>query len=261
MFIKKLDCGNSVLVYMSDSRRTESPIIHIDEDHYFVRSVQEVREYKDRATTKDDNHESVRKSFNRLKSLINANAKDNNSIRFLTLTYALNMQQNARLMKHLERFHSRLRLALGRVYEYIYVKEKQERGAWHIHMFLFFDGEAPYLPNDMVANCWKQGFVNVQAIKDDVNNVGNYLVAYLTTHKDGVKLERLKNYESGVKLYNCSRGIKRPQSEDIDLVGLCDLLNDGEFKIVSDRAYTGARQFSGGRRVFRNDRYLLLVRV
>jgi hypothetical protein len=203
----------------------------------------------------------VRKSFNRLKSLINCNAVSNDAIRFVTMTYAENMTDNRRLKKDLENFHSRLKSHLGKSYEYIYVKEKQERGAWHIHLFLFFRGKAPYLPNALIADCWKRGFVNVQAIKDDINNVGNYLVAYLTTHKDGVKLERLKNYDSGVKLYNCSRGVKRPQTEDIDLVGLCDLLNDTELKIVSDRSYIGCRQFSGGRRVFRNDRYLLFVRM
>jgi hypothetical protein len=260
VFIKKTDAGNSVMLYISDSRRSECPIIHIDEQHYYVRGIQEIREYSPRAETKDDNHDSVRKSFNRLKMLINCNGAENNRIRFLTLTYAENMQDNKRLMGDLEIFHKRLKKLYG-CYEYIYVKEKQERGAWHIHMFLFFPSPAPFMSNDAVYGCWLQGFVNVQAVEDNVNNVGNYLVSYLTTHKDGKKLERLKNYESGVKLYNCSKNIRRPVVSDIDENALYDLLDEEGYKVMSDRLYEGCRVFQGGRKVFRNDRYILLVKV
>jgi hypothetical protein len=254
MFGTLQDAGHSRLVHISSSKRFDSPIIKLDSERYYVKSIQEVREYKDTAKTKEDCLESVRRSFNRLKAIINANAINNYSLLFLTLTYAENMTDNKRLMNDLEYLHRRLKEYFACTYEYIYVKEKQERGAWHIHMFLFFDGKAPYLANDDLRAMWRRGFVNVQAIKDDVNNLGNYLCAYLTNHKDGKKLDRLRNYDSGIKLYNCSRGIKRPECSEADLETIQAILNDDRYKIMSDRSYDGYRAFG-----YRYDRYILLV--
>ena len=72
------------------------------------------------------------------------------------------------------------------------------------------------MPNDEdahpVRDAWGHGFVNVQGFSGDINNLGNYLCAYLTDDEaTGKKGARLANYESGIRLWNCSRGISRPR--------------------------------------------------
>lgn len=214
-YIKAVDCGNTVIFRHCPFEPPEEPRIErLDERHYLVKRTREVRRYAPRSEVKGDNLRSVRQSFNRLKSLINANVSCNEGVRFVTLTYAENMADNSRLTPDLRRFFKRMRSLYGS-FEYVYVKERQARGAWHVHCVLFFDGEAPYMPNDAedhpVRDAWGRGFVNVRGFSGDVNNLGNYLCAYLTDDDAaGKKGARLANYESGIRLFNCSRGVCRP---------------------------------------------------
>lgn len=214
-YIKAIDCGSTVIFrHCPFEPATEPRIERLDERHYVVRSTREVRRYAERSERKGDNLRSVRQSFNRLKSLINANASSPESVRYVTLTYAENMTDNSKISRHMESFFRRMRGLYG-PFEYIYVKERQGRGAWHMHCVLLFDGPAPYMPNTEadhpVRDAWGRGFVNVRGFDGDVNNLGNYLCAYLTDDAESSKKgARLANYESGVRLYNCSRGVCRP---------------------------------------------------
>lgn len=133
----------------------------------------------------------------------------------------------------------RLRYSIGN-FEYIVAMEPQGRGAWHSHIVMIFDHKAPYIPNNELAECWGNGYVQVKKL-DDVDNVGAYLTAYLgdmelkEAEKCEVDLEgihtikQVKIEENGEKktksflkgarmvmyppkfnLYRCSRGVKRP---------------------------------------------------
>lgn len=210
-YIKAIDCGSSVVFkHCPFTPQDEPRIRRLNADYYVVTSTSEVRRYS-RSEVKGDNLRSVRQSFNRLKSLINANVEDNGRVRFVTLTYAENMTDNARISGDMRQFFKKCRRRFGS-FEYVYVKERQARGAWHLHCVLFFDREAPYMANEVVRGLWGHGFVNVQGFDGDINNLGNYLCAYLTDDEaSGKKGARLANYESGIRLWNCSRGVHRPQ--------------------------------------------------
>lgn len=219
-YLKAIDCGNTVVYrHCPFEPPTEARIKRIDADHYVVKSTAELRRYSPRSETKGDNLHSVHQSFNRLKSVINANVRGNERVRFLTLTYAENMTDNKRISRDMAYFFKKLKAIYGPM-EYLYVKERQARGAWHMHCVLFFDGPAPYMPNTEddhpVRDAWGHGFVNVQGFSGDINNLGNYLCAYLTDDDQlGKKGARLANYESGIRLYNCSRGISRPRESRV----------------------------------------------
>lgn len=215
-YIKALDCGNSVVFrHCPFLPPSESRIEVVDRDYYVVKSTRELRRFSPRSEVKGDNLRSVRQSFNRLKSLINANVGGNEGVRFLTLTYAENMTDNSRISSDLRQFFKRMRRLFGS-FEYIYVKERQARGAWHMHCVLFFDGQAPFMPNEDVSRAWGFGFVNVKGFSGDINNLGNYLCAYLTDDREASKKgARLANYEAGIRLFNCSRGIRRPRESPI----------------------------------------------
>lgn len=214
-YIKAVDCGSTVIFrHCPFEPSEESRIEKLDDRHYLVKSTREVRRYSERSEVKGDNLRSVRQSFNRLKSLINANAASPESVRYVTLTYAENMTDNSRISRDLRGFFRRMRALFG-PFEYIYVKERQARGAWHMHCVLLFEGPAPFMPNTEddhpVRDAWGHGFVNVKGFDGDVNNLGNYLCAYLTDDDQSSKKgARLANYESGVRLYNCSKGVCRP---------------------------------------------------
>lgn len=234
-YIKLLDCRNTaMIVHCPFYPPTHPRAIRVNEWFYYVPSSQEFRPYREKSAVKGDNLDSVRKSFNRLKALINCNYDTPDQIRYVTLTYAENMTDNARLRKDLQPFFRKLRRAYGD-FEYIYVKERQGRGAWHVHMIMLFPCPAPYMANEDVRGYWGHGFVNVKGFSNDINNLGNYLCAYLTDAEEGSKKGgRLMNYETGIRLYNCSRGVRRPVSSSITYDEYLEIVGDEENMLLSE---------------------------
>lgn len=167
----------------------------LDKDHYIVlgpdgNQVGEVKEFahwENRASSVN----SLRKTFRKLRNVINANVTNVDAVRFVTLTYrqddGVPMTDPVRLYKDFEHFNKKLRRWCVREGhdrpEYINVVEPQGSGAWHCHVLFFWDKEAPYLPNQLIREMWGQGFVTVRALRnqlgEECTNVGAYLTAYL----------------------------------------------------------------------------------
>lgn len=240
-YIKLVDCRHTAHVTLCQhTPPTEPRIDRINDDFYYVRSTSEIRPYQHGETgTKSDHVRSIKRAFNSLKKLINCNYDTPEHVRFITLTYAENMRDNSRISGDWRRFVRRMQGAYGR-FRWLYVKEQQARGAWHLHALLFFDTLAPYMPNNdqdhPVRDMWGHGWVTVEAVRKDANNLGNYLCAYLTDDKDtGVKGARLLNYEAGVRLYNCSRDILRPTERAISFEEYTALAADDHVQELSSR--------------------------
>lgn len=240
--IKLVDCRHTAHVTLCQHKpRREPTIDRINDDCYYVRSTSEIRFYdrEDKTHTKADNIRSIKRAFNQVKKIINCNYDVPENVRFVTLTYATNMQDNSRISGDFRRFVRRMQGAYGR-FKWLYVKEKQGRGAWHLHCLLFFDHKAPYMPNSdddhPVRDMWGHGFVSIEAVKHDANNLGNYLCAYMTDDKEtGKKGARLLNYEAGVRLYNCSRDIIRPIERSISFEDYKILIADDHVQELSSR--------------------------
>jgi len=215
-----------------------SSIIKLNKDQYCVVKTGEVKEYN-HTRNRSQTPSSVAKSLKRGRDLINTNVTDVSKCRWLTLTYAKNIQDPNKLYNDFKNFNKRCRQIFGH-YEYIICAEPQGRGAWHLHCILIFERKAPYMENSTVADCWKQGFVTVKSL-DNIDNVGAYLTAYLgdvelseakkqnlyiankkliiVEHIDDngikqtkkyVKNARLQMYPTGFHIFRHSKGIKQP---------------------------------------------------
>ena len=217
----------------------QNNIKKLDDDSYLILSTGEIRKFK-KSDDRLSNKNSFRQTFKRLRYLINNNFSGLDNELFVTLTYAENMQDTARLYSDLDKFMKRLRYRfkdLSKI-EYITVVEPQKRGAWHAHILIkFIDLEEVFIPNAQIASIWSLGFVNVQSIaKMNIDNLGAYLTAYLTDLpldevslsdlKNGTKVKdidgkyfikgaRLKMYPKGINFYRKSRGIVFPDRINI----------------------------------------------
>lgn len=164
------------------------------------------------------------------RDIINTNCVYPERIRWITLTYAENMQDPERLYLDCKPFFREMRNQYGE-FEYIAAVEPQARGAWHMHIIAIFPDKAPYLDNKTVADIWQHGFVNIKAV-DNVDNIGAYFSAYMCDLEleDGglvannvieheiegetkkfIKGARLKFYPPGMNIFRYSRGIQRPK--------------------------------------------------
>lgn len=238
-----------------------SPCIQkLSKTEYVNTSTGEVGQYH-ASDSRQDNLDSLRKTFARLRGLINANILEPKYCRWITLTYAENMRDPERLYDDFRKFHQRFKRYVkskGFSYpEYIVVMEPQGRGAWHAHLIYIWSSAAPFIPNDELRSLWGHGFVSVKRLDDKVDNIGAYITAYLgdvevdlnqdvkssdrlkiveVETEDGKKLKkgfvkggRLHFYPSGMNLYRHSKGIKEPD---------VSVMTYGEFQKLSSGSMT-----------------------
>lgn len=238
--VRVKEMGNITEIMFSEKRSSGGYITKIDKDHYVDNRTGELFNFR-HIENRSQDLANVAKSLAQGRDILNTNITDVSCCRWLTLTYADNMTDPKKLQKDFENFNVRCRSVFGH-YEYITAAEPQARGAWHLHVVLIFKSTAPYMSNEIVSNCWKQGFVTVKRL-DDVDNVGAYLTAYLgdmefsevienncfsvddiqsikeveitdetgfKSKKKYVKGARLYMYPSGFHIFRYSKGIKRP---------------------------------------------------
>lgn len=248
--IRVKEMGNIIELMHSNRKNHEIFIKKISDTEYIDLRTGEVKQSK-QIENRAQNINSIRQSLGRLRDLLNTNITDVRNCRWVTLTYKENMTDTERLMKDFEKFNKRMKYALskeGYKYEYIVCMEPQGRGAWHAHLVMIFEGQAPYIKNDSddpkeftMQNIWGHGFTKTKKL-EDVDNVGAYLTAYLgdmdleeyrnlteedkkgmvfseirdveikgsNEKKSIIKGGRLHMYPPKFNIYRKSRGIKKP---------------------------------------------------
>ena len=215
-----------------------SKIEKLSKTHYMVKDTGEVLEYK-LSENRAQNESSLRRSFKKIRDLINNNFTGQGNEIHLTLTYKLNMTDSKKLYDDFRIFWQKFKRRYGFDYDYISVVEPQGRGAWHCHVLIRANKLAKlFIPHEEIASLWSHGFVKIKAL-DGVDNIGAYLSAYLADvelteetlpmavmeqreiktvevagqQKRYIKGGRLHLYPPGMNLYRKSRGIKFPESE------------------------------------------------
>jgi len=119
--------------------------------------------------------------------------------KFFTLTFKENMTDVKEANYLFMKFIQRLKYKFGKDIKYLAVVEFQNRGAVHYHVL----SNIPYIPSGELQELWGNGFVYINAISH-VDNIGAYIVKYMT--KDNTD-ERLQ----GLKAYFFSRNLRRPE--------------------------------------------------
>lgn len=256
--VKVTEMGNVIEIQYMSRRNTKATIQMLKGgDQYIDLGTGEIKDVVHH-NTRADQYKSLYRTFKTVRGIINANVTDVKNVKWITLTYAENMQDTKRLYEDFNKFIKRLKYSmekLGYDFEYIVMMEPQGRGAWHCHLLLIFNTVAPFIPNNDIERLWGQGFTKTKKL-DDVDNVGAYLTAYLgdmevqqalddnadefqrcvdgnatikSIEIDGdkkyyIKGARLSLYPANFNMYRCSRGIKRP-------VEYMDCLESAEKKV------------------------------
>jgi len=226
------------IMYMQHVNRDGLPVVKLSKDEFMNLVTGEVFECS-HTISRDQNIDSVRATFKKLRYLINNNFTGAANELMFTLTYAENMTDLKRLYQDFKKFMLRLKYKYPDA-EYINIVEPQGRGAWHCHVLLkFMDRKKIYIPNKEIREMWGAGFVTVKKIDSKgVDNIGAYLTAYLTDmeltpdnasecdlsgeiktviidgkEKKYVKGARLKLYPTGMQIYRKSKGMEYPKTE------------------------------------------------
>lgn len=125
---------------------------------------------------------------------------DNKYDKFLTLTFADNKTDVQECNLLFKAFIRKLREVkhISNL-KYLAVIEFQKRGAVHYHVLL----NIPYIPQNDLQDLWGHGFVYINAI-EHVDNIGAYLVKYMTKDNKDTRLR-------GQKAYLFSRNLNKPE--------------------------------------------------
>lgn len=221
-----------------DLKQTERPpkkieVQWIDADSYVDLRTGEIKQAK-RSESRGDAMSAVnlRRTFAKMRGLINANYFGDNNELLITLTYKENMQDVKRLAHDLDVFNKRMKRALGEI-KYITAVEPQARGAWHAHILVKqLTSHYTYWPHEEVSRLWEHGtIIDVQRLRN-CDNVGAYLSAYLTDTpadtpdypdplnglrdtgtcppKRVIKGGRLQMYPRGMRIFRASQNLERP---------------------------------------------------
>jgi hypothetical protein len=154
---------------------------------------------------------SIYRSKKRLKRLVNANVgfhkdKKGKIIKplFITLTFKENItnvnQANYEFTKFIQRFNYEVFDSHKSKMRYVVSIEFQERGAVHYHV-LFFN--LPFIERiyDKVSSIWGEGFIWIDLVKYNIQDVGNYMTKYMTKELSDPRLCRKKSYFSSRNLF------------------------------------------------------------
>jgi hypothetical protein len=215
MAFAQITTAGKVVTARTSARPPLSVISRIDKNRYLYKPTGEVRCYKHRTPTPTVARASLPRTFARLRDLIRCNFIGGNKELFITLTYADNVTDPARLAHDLDLFFKRLkRMMAGHELQYIAVIEPQERGAWHVHLMLKSD-KMLYIPDKQLRGLWRQGITQTERLHN-ADDLGAYYVTYFTdllsTEHKRRKGARLGLYPAAFKFYRCSQGIVRPQT-------------------------------------------------
>jgi len=211
----------------------------LNKNEYVIIDTGEVKEYK-KSENRAQNIASLKKTFKKIRDLINNNFVGAANELHVTLTYAENMKDTQKLYRDFDKFIKRFKYRFRHDFDYIAVVEPQGRGAWHIHLLLRYNGlDRIYIANDEIADVWGHGFTKTKSL-ENIDNIGAYLSAYLGDieltddakkdmaitgrinikeveiegkKKKFIKGGRLHLYPPGMNIYRKSKGIKFPDEQ------------------------------------------------
>ncbi|MFB7935452.1 hypothetical protein ACFC4C_40850 [Streptomyces sp. NPDC056039] len=244
--VKVTTMNHVIEVQHMEKMNRKNNIKKLDKDRFVDLSTGEIREFE-HSENRQENYNSLRQTFKKLRYLINNNFIGRPNELHITLTYKKNMTDTKKLYSDFQNFIDRLRYKYKKEssIDYLSVVEPQGRGAWHCHVLMRFnDLDKIYIKNAELRSLWGLGFVTIKSLKD-IDNIGAYLSAYLTDidledvqdretalkvasegcevqtkivegrEKKFLKGGRLHMYPSGMNMYRKSKGIVKPEREEM----------------------------------------------
>ena len=231
---------NHVVDVISIQKRSHSISNYkkISKSFYCDKKTGEVFEYQKH----EKRYRSFKDTFTQLRRLINNNFIGRHSELMLVLTYSIYMDNPEQLYQDFRKFWLRFKYHFPPS-EYITIIEPQASGSYHLHVLVKTrDGSRLFVPKKQLDQLWEHGGTYVRRITD-VDNLGAYFCSYFTNLDcfEGTELQkkypsakmilknaRLRYYPPNLKIYRCSKGIKRPKPITLPFSEVKRLVGDSQ---------------------------------
>jgi len=137
---------------------------------------------EERSKKDEDNYKrSIRRTAKQASQIIRSNFGGDSNIKMLSLTYKDNMQNWNKLCLDWDRFRRQLHDIIND-FRFCSVPERQDRGAWHLHVVTSFQ----YLEHQDLMSMWRCCIKGIGGVwisykrNPNVAEAANYLTGYLT---------------------------------------------------------------------------------
>lgn len=190
----------SVTSCYANANNKKGTIKKLDKDTYVVLRTGEVRRYNSKSK-EDEHNEEVARKLSMLREIIRANVRSEKDF-FAVLTYSCKQTDCVKMQEDIEKCIRRLRS--NHKMQYIAIPELQRCGKWHIHLLICDLDDGDVITSRELKKAWECGRVYIRPVRD-TNAVSLYL-----SENHGHKRIMRRSYPANMRLYRCSRGIKRP---------------------------------------------------
>lgn len=255
-----IQIAGNLAIRTNGNRIGKKPVCRkVDKTHYVDVRDGEIRQYNAKIRESEDDilrtEQSIKATMRDLKLKVCSNFHGAGNELFITLTYAENMTDTARLAHDFDVFYKRLKYAYKSKYKFSYIAvcEPQGRGSWHIHMFLKcaditnVSHELPFIPNAEIERLWGQGFTKIERITmggivDYFNT--SYFAPISSNDSDSSgekqieKYKRLRYFPKSFKWYRTSQDIKKPEKEYMDNAAADEYLHKLGFVLERENAFS-----------------------
>jgi hypothetical protein len=159
------------------------------------------RPHKGESSLIPKREDNIKRAVANVRRLVQCNQEDQKEKpKFLTLTYAENIQELSKTNPDFTLFTQRIRETYGDM-QYIAVPEFQERGAVHYHALYF---NLPFMQDfkSEMARLWPHGSTKIEAVRS-MNAMPRYISKYMTKSLSDIRT-------SGRRSFFTSRNLHRP---------------------------------------------------
>lgn len=194
-------CGKYKEIVCCRQKTQPINITKLSKTQYIDHNTNEIRDYISSTTKSLDN---FKEQFKAIPRLIKGYFNGDYTERFITLTYSYLMDNPYNLpydfkkfIKKVERHYCKCR--------YIYIKEPNKQGSWHIHSIVKRLDEMPFnISTEKVRSLWKHGYEVSVEIPYNIDT----LPYYYDITRDDDKKTRIIYYPSYLQIYGCSKDMK-----------------------------------------------------
>lgn len=148
---------------------------------------------------------NFKSNFKDLRRCIQLNFYGDQTEKFITLTYSYPMKEPEHLSKDIQQFIKKFKRKYNLTsnnLKYIYIKEPQEKGSWHIHLLIKrLDNKPLIVSDEEIHQLWNLG---TQIKIQNINNIDK-LVWYFDITRDKKKAQRIAFYPHNIRIYDGSR--------------------------------------------------------
>jgi hypothetical protein len=238
--VKVTKMNHLIEVQHMEKMNRKANIKKLDSDRYLDIATGEIKEFK-HSENRQQNYNSLRQTFKKLRYLINNNFTGKANELFITLTYGKKKKayDPKVLYGDFKNFILRLNYKFKgqTTIDYISVVEPHAKGDFHCHVLMRFNElDKVFIKNKDLSELWGLGYVRIKSL-NEVDNIGAYLSAYLADveltddnalqtaiqgqevtvkvvegqEKKFIKGGRLHMYPPGMNIYRKSKGILEPE--------------------------------------------------